>query len=112
MGCDYYIDKNLYIYYHNDNKYSVINLERQRGYFYNSFDEDDEDYEKKLAKEIKDCLKPNMKPIVIYSNDSFHQPNFEYKYKELIENEVKKDFNKKWSDIKEVIKKESRFERD
>ena len=34
MGCDYYIDKNLYIYDKSDTVLSYINLEKQKCYFW------------------------------------------------------------------------------
>ena len=51
----------------------------------------------------------DMKPITIYENNSFLKPLFETKYKNRIENEINK-YNVKWSDIKQVLKVEERYE--
>jgi|LauGreStaDraftv2_3_1035109.scaffolds.fasta_scaffold69441_2 hypothetical protein len=115
MGCDYYIDKTLYIFYHNENNsnsdFSTIELSHDKGYFYYpNLDEDDIDYDKIIEKSINDQLTSNMKPIILYSNNVFTDVKYEKKYKTLIESNMTK--GKKWEDIKEIKKKESRYERD
>ena len=109
MGCDYYIIKFLNIYY-NDIDYLVVELERENGYYNFQYDEDCDDYIDKENEYIKDCLTPEMKPIIIYINNSFNKVNSETKYKLLIENEINKA-NKKWCEITKIIKVEDRFER-
>jgi hypothetical protein len=109
MGCDYYIAKCLNIYY-NDTDYLVVELERKRCYYYFQYDEDSDDYDDKINEYIKECLTPEMKPIIIYSSNSFNKVNSETKYKSLIENEIN-SYGKKWSEITKIIKVESRFER-
>ena len=47
MGCDYYIDKNLYIYDKSDTVLSYINLEKQKCYFWEYDDDDDDDSDDK-----------------------------------------------------------------
>jgi hypothetical protein len=91
MGCDYYIDKNLHIYGYNDEEISFINLEHERGYYWSIslLDEDEEGYDKELGEYIKQKLEPNMKPIVIYSNNTFNKLSFENKYKKIIEDDIK-----------------------
>jgi hypothetical protein len=91
MGCDYYIDKNLEIYDYNDKEISYINLEHERSYysFSSLLDEDEDKYETELAVYIEDILKPNMKPIVIYSNNTFNKLSSENKYKKIIEDDLK-----------------------
>ena len=112
MGCDYYIDKNLEIYDYNDKEISYINLEHERSYysFSSLLDEDEDKYETELAVYIEDILKPNMKPIVIYSNNTFNKLSSENKYKKIIEEEIKL-FNKTWNDVSKIIKVENRYER-
>ena len=116
MGCDYYIDKDLQIYYYNDNDndiiFSYINLQRERGYycFMSVLDEDEDGYDTELAQYKEQILESSMKPIVIYSNNSFNKVSFENKYKKIIEPELK-IFNKTWNDVKKIIKIENRFER-
>ena len=109
MGCDYYIVKVLNIYY-NDNDYLRVELERERGYFNYYYDEDEEDYEDKVNKYIKDILTSQMKPIIIYSNNSFNKLSSETKYKIIIQNEIN-EYDKKWCEITKILKVEERFER-
>jgi RNase P/RNase MRP subunit p30 len=51
-----------------------------------------------------------MKPIIIYDNNNFNTLSFERKYKSLVEDKIN-ERNKKWSDIKKIIKVERRYER-
>jgi hypothetical protein len=108
MGCDYYIVINLYIYF-NDNEYNylTIELERHKGYY--SYDDYDED-EEKLDEYTKSILRPTMKPMIIYDNESFKKISFERMYKSLVEDKIN-EHNKKWCDIKKIIKVERRYER-
>ena len=80
MGCDYYIDKDLHIYDNNNIILSYINLDHQRGYYWfcSLLDEDEDGYDRELTQYIKDTLVPNMKPIVIYSNNTFNKLSFEF----------------------------------
>jgi hypothetical protein len=112
MGCDYYIEKSLKIYYFNEKIYSSITLERDNGYYYYpSIDEDDENYETIFAKTIEDQLRPTMEPIIIYEDSIFKNNKLDNKYKSMIERGLKKD-KKEWKDIKKIMKVESRWERD
>lgn len=108
MGCDYYIDKSLYIYDYNDKTLSYITLEESRGYYsyYKDEDETDYDYESYKTK----MLEPSFKPIIIYVNNSFTKLCFEKKYEKLINYELK-ICNKTWDDIDKIIKKEERYKR-
>jgi hypothetical protein len=111
MGCDYYIDKRLYIYYHNDIGLSYINLDHNRGYYSNYFLSDEHIYEDEdYDKYIKRILEPSMKPIVIFLNNTFCELYFEKKYKKIIEYELNIS-NKTWNDVNQIIKKEVRYER-
>ena len=112
MGCDYYIDKDLNIYYHNDESFSSINLQHEKGYYWfeSTLDEDEDGYESERKEYIKKTLEPYMKPISIYSNNTFNKLQFENKYKKIIEDELN-ILNKTWNDINKVIKIESRYER-
>jgi hypothetical protein len=109
MGCDYYIVKSLHIYY-NDNDYFEIELDRERGYYHDMYDEDQEDYDEKINEYIKHILTPKVKPIIIYNNNCFSKSLLEMKYKSLVETEINK-YNKKWNEIIKIIKIESRYER-
>lgn len=110
MGCDYYIVKNLHIYY-NDNTKSSVEIERDRGYYYYDIDEDELDYEMKMEEYVQNMLTPKMKPIILYGDGGFVNIKYESKYKTLIEYEITKK-NKKWEDIVKIIKVESRYERE
>jgi chromosomal replication initiation ATPase DnaA len=112
MGCDYYIDKDLELYDYNNNILSHINLEHEKGYYWfvSILDEDEDGYDEEYTLYIKEKLEPSMKPIVIYSNNSFNKLSFENKYKEIIENELK-FLNKTWNHINNIIKVENRYER-
>lgn len=112
MGCDYYIDKDLEIYDSNDKMFSSINLEHEKRYYWFStlLDEDEDGYDTEYAEYIKQTLEPTMKPIVIYSDNSFTKLSFENKYKKLIENEIK-ICNKTFNDVSKILKIEHRYER-
>jgi hypothetical protein len=126
MGCDYYIEKLLRIYYNIGNEsnnetnstnstnnitnnYLDIELTKEKGYFNDDFfDEDEEDYEEKITEFRQKCLIPSIEPITIYKKNFFIKPLFETKYKNLIENEINKN-NVKWTYITIVLKLEERY---
>ena len=112
MGCDYYINTDLCIYYYN-NDIVYINLSHEKGYFYDfNLNEDDENYDKKYEYFINEQLKPAMEPIIIYENNKFINSNLEIKYKKLIENNIQNFNTNVWNNIKKIVKKEYRYERD
>jgi AAA15 family ATPase/GTPase len=112
MGCDFYIDKDLHIIDNNNRELSRINLEHEKGYYWfiSILDEDEERYDDEVAQYKKQTLKPSMKPIVIYSNNTFHKLSYENKYKNVIETDIKR-FNKTLNDVNKIIKIENRYER-
>ena len=111
MGCDYYIDTELVLFFHNDSSRTYINLDHNRGYFYEiNIDSGDADYDKKQEESEKEQLTPSMTPILIYANNLFTKPIYEEKHKDLILHHLPND--KTWTDIKKIIKSESRYERD
>lgn len=124
MGCDYYIEKNLYIYY-NDNIVNYISLCRDRRYYYEIYDDtawnitdddtawniiDDDSYKIRWEKLKKVHLKVKSLPIIIYSNNAFNRSSFSKKYKTIIETEIK-ICCKKWCDIKKIELVEKRYEK-
>ena len=110
MGCDYYIEKYLYICYKDKTK-DYITLSIDRGYFYFSeLDEDDPDYETKNNELISLQLEPRNKPLIIYQKDEFVTNLLENKYRPIVERNIQN--GKSFLDIKKIIKKESRYERD
>jgi len=111
MGCDYYINKDIIIYFQDNSRHS-INIEHNRGYFYDiNKDEDEEDYEEEYEKSIQEQLQSKMKPIILYKDHSFCNNAFEIKYKNIIDSELSK-IGKTWIDIVKIKKVESRYERD
>jgi len=92
--------------------FSWINLEHEKGYYWFSAaaDEDEEGYDTEYTEYIKRKLQPSMKPIVIYSNNTFNKLSFENKYKKTVENELK-IVRKTWNDVNKIIKIEDRHER-
>ena len=116
MGCDYYICKYLEIKFQYMD-YTTIELEHDSGYYHFSLDEDDPDYDDKYEEYVKETLIPSMKPITIYEYNEFKSKKLEDKYKSLIEEELESynknhEIKKEWKDIRKIIKKESRYERD
>jgi len=106
MGCDYYITKVLRIYF-GDHYLSFV-IERENGYYFSIYDEDEEDYETKIEEYIKECLTPKMEPIIIYDN-KFNK-TYETKYKSFVE-DLLKDCGKHFSDVTKIIKVEVRYDR-
>ena len=116
MGCDYYICKYLDINF-KYGEFTMIPLERDSAYFHFTLDEDDPDYDAKYEEYVEETLKPSMKPITIYEDNEFQTKKLEDKYKALIEEELEtynknREIKKEWKDIREIVKKESRYERD
>lgn len=112
MGCDYYIDKDLYIYDYDENVFTKVNLEHNKGYFsyYSFLDEDEEGYENEYKEYVKSILEPSMDPILIYNNNSFTKLAFEIKYEKLIDYHLQ-ICNVSWNDVLKIVKVENRYER-
>lgn len=64
MGCNYYIVKELEIYF----QYS-IELKKNNGYFNSNIDSYDPKYEELEKEYINNILIPNMKSIIIYEKN-------------------------------------------
>jgi len=120
MGCDYYIEQNLWINY-NDESRSYINLHRERGYYYDIHDEDFdngllsnyEDTSDSLREKLKTYhLKPRTEPFTIYANHTFTNVEYSHKYGEMLEFEMINHDYKTWHDINEIVVVEERFQRD
>jgi len=116
MGCDYYIEHNLFIYY-NDNTSSCINFNRQRGYYsdFDNFIMDIKSQDTKMSKweKMKQYhLTPREIPYLIYSNHSFTNIYVSKQYKEMLEFEIINKDYKTWDDVTEVVILEERYERD
>jgi hypothetical protein len=102
------------IYDYDNIAFTYIHLEKKICYYsyYPSSDEDEEDGYKKYKKRQ---LEPSIKPIVIYSNNTFSNNTFskltfEKKYKILVHYELK-ICDKTWDNVNKIIKKEERYER-
>jgi hypothetical protein len=111
MGCDYYIVKLLTVKYldDGDDEHSVnIELDRQRGYFYDddlkdSDDTDDETSSEYFDKLYEKYLKVTYEPRVLFSNHKWKNINVEEKYDEMIRDEINNGL------LVSVIKKEERY---
>ena len=112
MGCDYYIDKNLYISYHNDDFVSYINLLHDRGYYSNMLYSHDDvvPYEMQLEEMRRIELELRMSPVLVYDEKQFTSKEFEETYSNMIQYELR-CWNKNWKDIHQVVMAEERYER-
>lgn len=127
MGCDYYIEKNLHIHYYDDSLH-VVNVKRDRGYYYdikNDFNEsynilealsqlkmtEKEKYYLRRKKMIKYHLKPRMIPYLIYYQNEFNNDYLTNKYKKIVESNWI-DMNKEWSHVKKILMVEKRYEKE
>lgn len=119
MGCDYLIEKFLQINFVNTLSDFTIVLEIDTGYYSFSLDEDDPTFDEKYKEYVEKTLEPGMEPIIIYEHDQFISKKLENKYQRLIETELASYNNsrslvqrKEWKDIRDIVKKETRYERD
>jgi hypothetical protein len=116
MGCDYYIEQNLYIHY-NDNDSKCIRLRRDRGYYSDIYDDFimNVKYQNSNMTEwekIKEYhLEPRAQPYLVYTNNSFTNMYVLDRYQDMVKYEIV-NYNKNWDDIKEIVILEERYERD
>jgi len=128
MGCDYYIEQNLYIHY-NDNSVEYINVEREKAYYTDMRDNlniiNEEEYDINLLdyteiynnlklewNKIKQAhLEPKELPLVIYINHTFINEYLSNKYSHRLEFEMINNDYKTWDDIEKIILSEERYER-
>jgi hypothetical protein len=116
MGCDYYIVKELEIYFLFKIPPLCIEVERENGYFFFDFDNDDPQYDELEKEYIKQKLTPTMTPILLFDNGAFTNERYEEKYKRVIENKLKRynecnQDHKEWKHIRQICKVERRYER-
>ena len=113
MGCDYYIIKQIQIHYKNDNTGFVpIEVSRDRGYFYYSnLDEDEEDYEYECRISKEKQLTPEMNPILLYENGKFIKDTYNTKYIRMIE-EANRIYRRNMTDVLYIYKDEVRETRE
>jgi hypothetical protein len=78
IGCDYYIEKRLCIFY-DDNSCHCMNLQRERGYY------DFMDSNLTQPEKIQKYLTPNATQIV-YTNHKYINGHEENKYEAMVEN--------------------------
>lgn len=113
MGCDYYIYKQLHIYYNEDaNEYLDINIHTERGYFHEdgTIDSDDEYADQHFADYVRFTLIPKMKPIILYDGKQWNKPETEVKYKNIVEKSLK-EHNLFMTSVIKIVKVEERQER-
>jgi hypothetical protein len=84
---NYYVDLELYIFYNNQ-KNSYINLCHQEKIY------DDTNYMYDLMK---------ISQTIIYTNNTFVNSNYSTKYRNIIDNQIKKDHNS-WSNVISIVK--------
>jgi hypothetical protein len=114
MVCDYYIVKNLRLYFQNIVPLLYIQVEYFKEDFYSGLDEDEHDYEEKYEEYIKYILTPEMKPIIIYENNKFINSRLENKYMSVIQERINIYNNSNetcigFNDIIDIIKIETRY---
>jgi len=105
MGCDFYIYTYLYVYFENKLSNIPILLNSEKCYFYVSDNASEQEYEEEVERQ----LTPH-EPILIYSNNTFEKPNYEIKYKEIIQKRLNK-IDKNWENISNIQIIETRIER-
>lgn len=98
MTHDYFICKELCIYFRKERNNFSITLERHHGYYFKN-------------QSIQNHLIPKIPPIVIYEYGKFKTVFVEKKYKAIIENELIMN-NYSWLDIVKIVKEERRYEMD
>lgn len=115
MGCDYYIEQRLCIYF-NDNSCDCINLKRERGYYtdYDDFLMNINPLHTNLTEWERiqqHYLTPKASPVIIYTNRNYGNVYVANKYQEMIENLFQSFIYKKWDDVKDIVLYEERYER-
>jgi hypothetical protein len=117
MGCDYYIVKELKIYFLSMIPPQIsIEVERENGYFHFYSDSDDPDYDQMETEYKKQILTPSMTPILLFDNGAFINERYEQKYKHVVENKLKhynecNQDHKEWKHVQKICKVERRYER-
>jgi len=117
MGCYYYIEKNLYIYY-KDNSIHSLNIKKDRGYYYDITDDMDiylslDDPSEQVRQRLKEYhLESVEMPCLIYSNGNFTNDDVSEKYKMILEYEMMNNDYRTWDDIKDIVVMEERYKRD
>jgi len=114
IGCDYYIEKRLCIFY-NDKSCYCMNLKREIGYY-----TEHEDFIMKIntrnrnltewEKIQKHHLRPKESTLIIYTNRSYINEYVEKKYQPMVEFEMIHNIDQNWCDIKDIVLYEQRYE--
>jgi hypothetical protein len=113
MGCDYYIVKQLEVRHINDDDDEIITtveLDRERGYFFDEVDSRDSDdssgsedsdmrYERKYGK----YLNVTYVPRVLFENGKWKNERVQKRYEDSIRDEIGNDM------LLSIIKKEVRY---
>ena len=115
MGCDYYIEKRLCFFF-NDNSCDCMNLKREIGYY-----TDYDDFIMNINPQYSDLtesekiqqhhLTSKTSPVIVYTNSSYVNEYVAYKYKAMLEFEMMQNVDKNWTDVKDIVLFEERFER-
>jgi hypothetical protein len=102
IGCDFYIEKRLCIFY-NDNSCYCVNLQRERGYY--DFMESNMTESEKIQK----YLTPNATQTV-YINHKYINDHEANKYEAMVEFEMI-HIDKNWDNIRNITVYERRYPR-
>ena len=114
MGCDYYIEKRLCIFF-NDNSCDCMNLKRERGYYtkYDDFIMNTNPQNSNLTeweKIQKYHLTPNASPFLIYTNRTYTNDYLANEYEAMVEYFVRLFIYKNLNDVKDIVVYEVRYE--
>lgn len=111
MGCDYYIEKRLCIFF-NDNSCDCMNLKREIGYYtdYDDFIMNINPQNSNLTewgKNQKYHLTPTS-PLIIYTNGSYINVYLANEYESMVEYFVRLFIYKNLNDVKDIVVYEER----
>jgi hypothetical protein len=97
MGCDYYIVKQLHVEYIDDDDLERnvdIELDRERGYFYNDMDSldsddtDDESFSSKFTRKYSKYLEVTYQPRILFQNGKWKNDSIQEKYTDNVTQEI------------------------
>ena len=103
MGCHYYIEQRLCIFYEDKSCY-CMNVRREKGYY-------KKDSITQKLTELEKHLTQKETPSIIYTNRSYINKYVEKKYQPMVEFEMIHNIDQNWKDIKEIVVYEERYER-
>jgi len=104
----YYIEKQLVLHYKNKNLSKIV-IDKQIGTFYLPLFDGDEQILNEVSNDyLSVILKPRKPPKTIFKWKRFLTSNWQEKYSVIVDEELKMN-KKKWEDLDEIVKIESRY---